>query len=90
MVIGNVVEPMWMGRKMGLSTTVVFISLAVWYEIWGPIGMLLSVPLTMIIKIMLEHSRDYAFVAALLDSGESPDDGPAVGDIEPGASESLE
>ncbi len=70
MILGNVVEPMWMGRKMGLSTTVVFVSLAVWYEIWGPVGMLLSVPLTMVIKIMLEHTRDFAFVAALLDGGE--------------------
>jgi AI-2 transport protein TqsA len=71
MVIGNVIEPMWMGRKLGLSTTVVFIALAIWYEIWGPVGMLLSVPLTMIIKIMLEHSREGQSVAILLDTGES-------------------
>jgi AI-2 transport protein TqsA len=70
MVLGNVVEPMWMGKKLGLSTTVVFLSLAIWYEIWGPVGMLLSVPLTMVIKILMAHSRDYAFVARLLDSGE--------------------
>lgn len=88
MVIGNVIEPWWMGRKLGLSTTVVFISLVVWYEMWGPIGMLLSVPLTMIIKIMLEHSRDYAFVAALLDSGETPAEALAVGDIDPAAPQS--
>jgi AI-2 transport protein TqsA len=73
MVIGNVLEPMWMGRKLGLSTTVVFLSLAVWYEIWGPVGMLLSVPLTMVIKIMLEHSKEGAFIAALLDNGEPPE-----------------
>jgi predicted PurR-regulated permease PerM len=70
-VLGNVVEPMWMGRKLGLSTTVVFLSLAIWYEIWGPVGMLLSVPLTMILKIMLEHSRDGESIAILLDTGES-------------------
>ncbi len=90
MLVGNVVEPMWMGRKLGLSTTVVFVSLVVWYEMWGPIGMLLSVPLTMIIKIMLEHSRDYAFIAALLDSGEAPEEALAVGDIASGESESPE
>ena len=69
-VIGNVIEPMWMGRKLGLSTTVVFLSLAIWYEIWGPVGMLLSVPLTMILKIMLEHSREGGAIAILLDTGE--------------------
>lgn len=69
-VIGNVIEPMWMGRKLGLSTTVVFLSLAIWYEIWGPVGMLLSVPLTMVLKIMLEHSREGEPIAILLDTGE--------------------
>lgn len=69
MAIGNVAEPMWMGKKLGLSTTVVFLSLVVWGWIWGAVGMLLSVPLTMIIKIMLENSRDYGFIATMLDVG---------------------
>jgi AI-2 transport protein TqsA len=68
-VVGNVAEPMWMGKKLGLSTTVVFLSLVVWGWIWGAVGMLLSVPLTMIIKIMLENSRDYGFIATMLDVG---------------------
>jgi predicted PurR-regulated permease PerM len=70
MVLGNVVEPMWMGRKLGLSTTVVVVSLIAWNWVWGPVGMLLSVPLTMVIKIMLEHSREWSVVAVLLDSGQ--------------------
>ncbi|HZO16029.1 MAG TPA: AI-2E family transporter [Polyangiaceae bacterium] len=69
-VIGNFIEPMWLGRKLDLSVTVVFVSLVAWNWVWGPVGMLLSVPLTMIIKIMLEQSREYSFIAALLDSGE--------------------
>jgi predicted PurR-regulated permease PerM len=71
MVLGNVLEPMWMGRKLGLSTVVVFLSLVVWGWVWGPVGMLLSVPLTMIIKIMLEGSEEYHVVAVLLDTGEA-------------------
>jgi AI-2 transport protein TqsA len=76
MVLGNVVEPMWMGRKLGLSTTVVFLSLVVWGWVWGSVGMLLSVPLTMVIKIMLGNSKEWSFVATLLDSGqaEEPDE----------------
>jgi predicted PurR-regulated permease PerM len=65
-VMGNVVEPQLMGRKLGLSPLVVFLSLVFWGWVWGPVGMLLSVPLTMIVKIMLEQSDDFRWVAVLL------------------------
>lgn len=67
MVIGNIVEPRVMGRRLGLSTLVVFLSLLVWGWLWGGMGMLLSVPLTMILKIVLENSRDWQWVAILID-----------------------
>jgi predicted PurR-regulated permease PerM len=65
-VIGNVVEPRVLGRKMGLSSLVVFLSLLIWSALLGPIGMLLSVPLTMVIKIALESTPDGKGIAALL------------------------
>lgn len=65
-VIGNVVEPRVLGQKMGLTSLVVFLSLLVWSWLWGPIGMLLSVPLTMVIKIALESMPDGKRIAALL------------------------
>lgn len=68
-VLGNLVEPHLMGRKLGLSTLVVFVSLVFWGWLWGPVGMLLSVPLTMVVKIMLENTQDLRWVAVLLDSG---------------------
>ncbi len=70
-VLGNIVEPNLMGRTLGLSTLVVFLSLVFWGWLWGPVGMLLSVPLTMIIKILLENSEDLRWVAVLLDSGRA-------------------
>jgi len=71
LVIGNLLEPKLMGRRLGLSTLVVFLSLLFWGWVWGPVGMLLSVPLTVIVKIALEHSDDFRWVAVML--GPSPD-----------------
>jgi len=70
-VLGNIVEPNVMGRTLGLSTLVVFLSLVFWGWVWGPMGMLLSVPLTMIVKIFLENSDDLRWMAVLLDSGRA-------------------
>jgi len=67
-VLANLVEPYLMGRRLGLSTLVVFLSLAFWGWVWGPVGMLLSVPLTMIVKIGLENIDGFRWVAVLLDA----------------------
>ncbi len=66
-VFGNWLEPTLMGRRLGLSTLVVILSLVFWGWLWGPLGALLSVPLTMIVKIMLENTKDLKWVAVLLD-----------------------
>lgn len=66
-LFGNILEPNLMGRRLGLSTLVVILSLLFWGWAWGPLGALLSVPLTVIVKIWLENTHDLKWVAILLD-----------------------
>ena len=65
-VVGSILEPRLMGRGLGLSTLVVFLSLLFWGWLLGPVGMLLSVPLTITAKIALDSREDTRWLAVLL------------------------
>ena len=69
MVLGNMVEPRMMGHRLGMSTLVVFLSLLFWGWLLGPVGMLLSVPLTSVCKIWMETTVGGSKVAILLGPG---------------------
>lgn len=66
LIFGNILDPRLMGRGLGLSTLVVFLSLIFWGWLLGLVGMLLSVPLTIIVKIALEQTQGGKSIAILL------------------------
>ncbi len=67
LLLGNLLESALMGRRLGLSPLVVFVSLVVWGWMWGAVGMFLSVPLTLTLKILLESSPELRWIATLLE-----------------------
>jgi predicted PurR-regulated permease PerM len=68
--LDNVIETRLMGRRLELSTLVVFLSLLLWGGLLGPVGMVLCIPLTMTLKFACESDPSTAWIAVLL--------GPAV------------
>jgi predicted PurR-regulated permease PerM len=77
MVLGNIVEPRIMGRKFGMSTLVVFLSLIFWGYLLGLVGALLCVPLTMSLKLACEANEETRWIAVLLGPEIPPECIPA-------------
>jgi AI-2 transport protein TqsA len=83
-VIGNIIEPRVMGHRVGLSPLVVFLSMVFWGWMFGPVGMLLSVPLTMIIKFAAETREQSRWLAMLLSPAPLPAAPAGVEDVNTG------
>jgi AI-2 transport protein TqsA len=79
MVLGNLLEPIVMGRRLGLSTLVIMMALVFWGWVWGVAGMFLAVPLTMAVKIVLEGSERYRWLSVLMGPGPQHGSTPRPG-----------
>ena len=65
-LLGSVLEPMLLGRRFGLSTVMVILSVVFWGWLWGIVGTFLAVPLTMMMKVLLEMSDDFRWIAVAM------------------------
>jgi len=65
-VISNLLEPIFLGRRFGVSTLVIFLSVIFWGWMWGPAGMFLAVPLTMLVKVALDSSADFRWLGVAM------------------------
>jgi predicted PurR-regulated permease PerM len=73
MVIGNILEPRIMGKGLGLSALIIFLSMTLWGWVLGPTGMILSVPLTMAMQFLFAQYKETEWIALMLsDYGEQP------------------
>lgn len=70
LVMGNVVEPLVLGRRVGLSPFAMIAAASFWTLVWGPVGLLLAAPLTMTLVVLGRHIQGLSFVSVLL--GDEP------------------
>jgi len=86
--LGNFLEPMVLGNRFGISTVVVILSVLFWGYVWGPVGMFLAVPLTMMVKVMLDNSNDLRWLSVMM--GKGPRKRGVIGQLVQGAGEEAD
>jgi len=64
--LGTFLEPLLLGRRFGASPLVIVTSVIFWGWMWGPVGMFLAVPLTMMVKMMLGHSDEFRWLSVAM------------------------
>jgi AI-2 transport protein TqsA len=80
----NIVEPRVMGRMLDVSPLAVLLSMLVWGFVLGPVGALLSMPLTMVVRDILARYPDLKWIAVLLSEEVDPKtEAPAATDVAP-------
>jgi len=76
MLVANVIEPILFSRRTGVSPLALIIAAAFWTFLWGPVGLIVSTPLTICLVVLGSYSPQFAFLAILL--GDEPALAPDV------------
>jgi len=64
--LDNFVQPTLLGNRFGISPLVVVLSVIFWGWLWGPIGMFLAVPLTMVFKVLLDNNEEFRWISVAM------------------------
>lgn len=64
--LDNFVQPQLLGNRFGISALVVVLSVIFWGWLWGTMGMFLAVPLTMVMKVLLDNSEEFRWVSVAM------------------------
>ncbi len=64
--LDNFVQPTMLGNRFGISPLVVILSVIFWGWLWGPLGMFLAVPLTMVLKVLLDNSTEFQWISVAM------------------------
>jgi AI-2 transport protein TqsA len=86
LVIQSVIQPKFVGDAVGLSTTLTFVSLVFWAWVIGPLGALLAIPLSLLVKaLLIDIDPNTQWIDRLVNGGEAakPDQAPAAAPPEP-------
>lgn len=71
LIVDNIIEPRVMGRTSNLSPLVVLLAMLIWGFVLGPVGALLSVPLTMVLRTLFESDPELSRIAFVMGEGSS-------------------
>ncbi|HVX36062.1 MAG TPA: AI-2E family transporter [Hyphomicrobium sp.] len=69
-IMGQVLEPYFLGKRAGLSPFAMILAASFWTLVWGPIGLVLAAPLTLVVVVLGRYIPDLEFVSVLL--GDEP------------------
>ncbi len=64
--LDNFVQPTMLGNRFGISPLVVILSVIFWGWLWGPLGMFLAVPLTMVLKVLLDNNSEFQWISVAM------------------------